>query len=928
MSDKWNSFKKKKYSYLICYTVMFVIVSSLTLFRFAAYHKTIIWYHDGLKQHYNALLYYGRYLRQIAGTLINEHRFELPMWDFTIGYGSDIITTFHYYAVGDPLALLSALVPERFCQYFYCMLYLLRLYLAGLSFSIFALWHKRSRFSTLIGAFIYIFSAYSLILGLMHPFFVSPLIWFPMILLGIDKIIKKESPLVFIIFTSIAAMSNFYFFYVEIVLAILYAVYRYFCVYKRFDLKGFLSLLAKFLLYGLNAFLISAVILLPVLSVTLSSKRLAASEASSVDIVNHADFYLKYLAGFTNSVNPGMWTLMGYTALGLISVVFMAVKHKEYKKYLVLFAVLTLMVFLPAAGYALNGCLYVVNRWIWAYAMAVGYITAKVIEDFASADYADRRKTALIITLYCVVYALFEVSRSEQSMASAAVLLTLAFLIIFVDINKISIFKYRSVIVAVLLFGLASNAYYKMSIHANDGWLDEFLDSHEADKKLKEENADALLEGKADGDFYRIEEVGIDTTLNSSIQRGVHGTQYYHSMTNSCISDFIDMMYMNWPNDFNYEGLESRSILEALASVKYFFVGEGGEAERPYNYSKLLVSGNSALGQVSVYEADTALPLGYTYSGYVPVEKFEKMNVVERADAMLGGAVMEESSFPEADINSDAEDVTESIEGKGRINVSDNEFFVRGSGTVRIKFNALADSETYIVFDNLKYRSVSERESYDDGEWANLTQYEKNKVFAKDIYGHEDVSSSLQVTCGDFSKIVSILSPGADFYCGRSNFLVNLGYHEEAPDELTISFRSPGYYSFDSLRVISKPVAGISKGIGKLAEDVMTDTVIDTNSVSGKISLDEDKILLLTIPYSDGWTAYVDGNKADIRRANIMYMALELAKGEHDIELKYETPMIRMGSMMSLTGLCLLIVLAIADFYRRKVLKRKGNYVE
>nr|MCR4746464.1 YfhO family protein [Lachnospiraceae bacterium] len=513
----------------------------------------------------------------------------------------------------------------------------------------------------------------------------------------------------------------------------------------------------------------------------------------------------------------------------------------------------------------------------------------------------------------------FESSRSQQTMAAGVILLLLALVIFLFDISKADRRIFRTTVVLVLLLGFSLNSYYKMSLKAGADWLDEFLDRAEADSRLITENADAMLYTVNDNDFYRIEEVGLDTTQNSSIQRGVYGTQFYHSMTNPYISEFIDYMYMNWPKDYDYEGVESRSILEALASVKYLFVGEGADQERPFNYSKLVVSGNSPLGQVAMYEADTALPLGYTYSEYLPFEKFEKMDPAERADAMLNAAVMEESSFAESSVSSDSADALESIESKGRIEISDNRFFVRGSGTVTLKLDALPESETYVVFDNLKYKGITERESYDDGEWANLTEYEKNLVYREDRNSKPNVSSSLMVNYKDLSKIVEVLSPGADFYCGRSNFLVNLGYNEEAPDEVTISFRNPGEYTFDSLKVISKPVENIAEGIEARAEDVMTDTVIGVNTVRGTISLDKDKILLMTVPYSTGWTVYVDGEKADLKRANIMYMAVELTAGDHEIELRYETPYLRIGAMMSLAGILMLAVLMIV----RTIIKKK-----
>lgn len=47
------------------------------------------------------------------------------------GYGGDILTTLHYYVIGDPLDLLSIACPTRYAVYLYSFLSLFRLYLAG-----------------------------------------------------------------------------------------------------------------------------------------------------------------------------------------------------------------------------------------------------------------------------------------------------------------------------------------------------------------------------------------------------------------------------------------------------------------------------------------------------------------------------------------------------------------------------------------------------------------------------------------------------------------------------------------------------------------------------------------------------------------------------------------------------------------------------
>ena len=35
------------------------------------------------------------------------------------------------------------------------------------------------------------------------------------------------------------------------------------------------------------------------------------------------------------------------------------------------------------------------------------------------------------------------------------------------------------------------------------------------------------------------------------------------------------------------------------------------------------------------YECDNALPFGYTYDSYIPREKYEKMSVIEKQQALL-----------------------------------------------------------------------------------------------------------------------------------------------------------------------------------------------------------------------------------------------------------------------------------------------------
>ena len=218
--------KSKKKDFYLLYTVVFAVIASVLFLYFYLNEKSLVWSHDGVPQHLNSLAYYGRYLREVLNTLITEHRLVFPAWDMHIGYGSDILTTLHYYVIGDPLTLLSVFFPADKTEILYEILIFLRIYLAGISFSLYCFYHKNSKQAAFMGTMIYVFAGWTIYAAMKHPYFSNPMIYLPLILMGIDKIYKKEKPHLFIWATAVGAMSNFYFFYMLCIFMFLYAAFR------------------------------------------------------------------------------------------------------------------------------------------------------------------------------------------------------------------------------------------------------------------------------------------------------------------------------------------------------------------------------------------------------------------------------------------------------------------------------------------------------------------------------------------------------------------------------------------------------------------------------------------------------------------------------------------------------------------------------
>lgn len=136
---------KKRSQFFLIYTAAFLLCAAGVYACFIVKERSLVVSGDGWKQHFTAFVYFGQYGRTVLRTLLTEHQLVLPQWNFSLGYGGDILTTLHYYVIGDPLDLLSIACPTRYAVYLYSFLSLFRLYLAGLGFGAFCLYKSRVR---------------------------------------------------------------------------------------------------------------------------------------------------------------------------------------------------------------------------------------------------------------------------------------------------------------------------------------------------------------------------------------------------------------------------------------------------------------------------------------------------------------------------------------------------------------------------------------------------------------------------------------------------------------------------------------------------------------------------------------------------------------------------------------------------------------
>lgn len=97
--------------------------------------------------------------------------------------------------------------------------------------------------------------------------------------------------------------------------------------------------------------------------------------------------------------------------------------------------------------------------------------------------------------------------------------------------------------------------------------------------------------------------------------------------------------------------------------------------------------------------------------------------------------------------------------------------------------------------------------------------------------------------------------------------------------------------------------------INTLSRNGFTMTRFDDTHIEGTITSDFDGSLLLSLPYDNGWTIYVDGVRTKQSSLNEALTMLDLTAGTHEIVMTYSPEGFKLG--MAITGICVIILIAL-----------------
>lgn len=878
----------------LMYTSIFLVLAGIIFLLFVLTGKSFIHEGDGFHQHYPFFKEYLQMLRDFVATG------NWQSWDWSINVGADTLLTYGYYVVGDPFVYLGLLFPQGTEEFAFHFIMLVRIWAVGASFLAYARHMKMTHWSVLPASVLYGFSHYVIYNVVRHPFFIHPMIWFPLIAIGIEKVLDKKSGTFFAFMIAISAISNFYFFYMLTLLAFFYALIRYLTGDFKRTWLAFGQLLLRFIGYYLLGLMLAAVVFLPQVYGFLKASRSTGLPPISM-LLYPTDYYGLLLL---NVITPGTkyWTVGGFSVLAILPLPLLVRKRKEKPDLFWALLLLAIMVLFPIFGSIMNGLSSPYNRFTFVFPFYLALVLVYFLEHIGEMKAQDIRWMKWLMIVFTLLYSVTSYFMFNAFLYFSPVMIGwvgyyLATLTQKHSFQSATVGKVAVGLVALNMSMNALNFYTPLGKNA--------MCATEDYGTIDEAYTDVFsgVEAKLPQDeWYRIGVSSMDNQVRNHYSHlDVMGLNSYASLTSGYVSDFSMLL-----ENSQYQviqplrnGIDDRRVANQALGVRYIITHPDHIQYLPPSY-RINQELSNREEEVLVAETPYAAPFAYVVNQAVTLDEVEEMHPVQRESLLEEAVILEEHT------NLDPVSVPPTV------------LTHHGSGTC---FSGIHMPQEWSLNEALSLE-VTEKNSilvfhFDDPDkfinqevflYIEGIQFEppekelgleQNTAFRINAHFNAQTKSVLQSNKYSFSS-----------YFKRENMLIHLNRVSQAEITMGLEFDHIGQYHFDKISVVSRPYneADIAAFAERRQEKALELEVFENEYVKGQVT-GEGGMLVTSIPYSSGWTALVDGVEVETERVNVGFIGLPINSGEHTVEFVYQTPFLFTGAILTLLGLIGIVII-------------------
>lgn len=697
-------------------------------------------------------------------------------------------------------------------------------------------------------------------------FFADAMLWLPILLYGIEKIIREKQVGWFIFAIALNFFDNFYFSYINILLATIYIVFRW--IFTLTDEETKISKqISLYVFGGIIGLGISAVSLVPAVYGYLNNHRIPYEAA--IPIFGTAD----------NPLLDGR-----IIVIPTFVVLCLFLKPLYEKKLFKFFAGLTIVSiilhFSPIIASVFNGFSAPQYRWEYFLALVMAGVVAVGLEQIRIVS----RKniiTALSCSaiLYLIAYFVDPFLPFPNWQAAYLVFAAIVTCIVFASL----IWKNNSrVVVFISIFLLVvsvytSNFYQSVKLSEMGGIKESSYEWMHSDAYVDADQTDIIkkIQANEKADFYRIDWM-TPTRNNTPIVQQFNGFSVYSSILNKHLLYFYlnDLeIDMGRESVSRYGTLGNRAYLASLLAGKYF-IAKNADANVPYGFDKLYT-----IGDYTAYENTNVLPFVRTTKTVYAEADFVNLSAITKERAMIDGIILKESHDEIANPPLE-QDIIEDITVKNIDAVLEGnilEVTGKTGGIDLIMDHPSSDVEDYYVTFELK------RLKKNEGFNLSVNEYTTSRKKNSSIYKTGVETLTIRVSSAE-----------------------------------KIAIRLPkGKYELTDLQLYGVDYEALKTANQTSEQNADVPFVWSKN----KITLNYDnqtneRYMTLPVPFEKGWRLFVNGEKQDVLQVNYAFIGLSLEDGVNDIKLVYYPPYFWIALMTTLFSV---IVAVFSTRRKRKI---------
>ena len=850
-------------SFILPMVIMFVVFTSLGVGFIG--DKTIV----SSDMYTQYVAYFGKFKDILSGD-------GSIFYSFNKSIGGNNIGLFAYY-LASPLNLLLILFPKSAIGEFIFIIYLIKIGLASLCFSLYiSKVYKKKDLFVVIFSLCYALMSYNICFQ-MNIMWMDGMMLLPLVALGIEEIILKGKYKLYMIVLFMVVVSNYYIGYMICIFSVVYFFYKS-IIYKKISLpRTFKFFGASFITGGLASFL-----LIPVLISLSTGKADFNLFSEAITIKQNLSSFLSKL--FIGSYNMGQVMKSPtniYCSVMVAELLMLYFFNKEINirnkiASLIVMVFIALSFFISTFILLWHGFDYPIgfqyrNSFIFCF-----FIITLAYECWLKIKRSNYKGLIIAVLFFAVasIYVSYgDYDYLDSNKIIATFIISLCYIIVFMICIKFNTIS-KSILPLISLLvitELTLNAYLSMKNikYIDKAHIGEYI-----------ETVSPLIEEvkSLNDNFYRIEQV-YRNTLNDSMLLNYNGLGHSSSANEESTGRLIKNFGFKTSTINEIYNMGTTIPIDSILGIKYLISMEEPEFFKCYKYKQnMFYNKIKTEGNYAVYQNPYALPIAFMVN-----EALESTKSNEAKNKFAYNNDILKSM------------VNENYDIYKELNVTD------------IKLNNLSE----VKYDD---ETVYQKEIKGVKATIELTlkaqEYGPVYMFLKSSeYENGFSSKKSNISSQNGVSITVNSNVKYDQFTGHGYNIQFIGtYHKDEEITIEISVLNDSF-SLDEVQLYYCDMDRFQDIYKNLSYNIIENTIYKDGYIKGDIKVTADKTLMYTsIPYDEGWSLKVDGEDYDYFKILDGLIGVKLQPGQHKIEFKYKLPGLRLGIGISIFSLGILIL--------------------